>query len=146
MIKTCRKCSKDAEHYDSIPTCCKECWKARVKAARARNIEYYRKFDRDRRNLPHRKAHEKIRRARPHNVQKRVEYNRMRREDEDYQKAHSKLAYAIKSGKIIRPDHCSRCLVQCFPQAHHDDHSKHLEVMWLCPICHAQRHKELGKI
>lgn len=59
--------------------------------------------------------------------------------------AHCAVARAIKSGMLIRPDHCSVCLLHGAPQAHHDDHSKKLDVMWLCPICHAVRHAELKK-
>lgn len=60
--------------------------------------------------------------------------------------AHNATARAIKKGILIRPDHCERCKIDCSPQAHHDDHSKLLEVMWLCPVCHAVRHRELGKL
>lgn len=135
MIKTCRQCGSSAEHYASIPTCCKECWKARVKMKRGEKIEYYRQYDRERSSLPHRKALDKAKQRKrraagwPH-----------------YDAAHNAVTRAVRKGILIRPDHCTRCLIPCSPQGHHDDHSKPLEVMWLCPICHAQRHKELGKI
>jgi hypothetical protein len=63
--------------------------------------------------------------------------------DPHFKKSHDTVFRAIKRGDIIRPDHCERCLINCYPQAHHDDHSKDLEIMWLCPICHAARHAEL---
>ena len=134
MIKTCRQCGFSVEHYDSIPTCCKECWKNRVKANRKDKAEYYREFDRKRGSDPKRKA------------QFIAKQRRRRAKDDGYQAAHSAVARAITKGTLIRPDHCTRCLIPCSPQGHHDDHSKPLEVMWLCPVCHAQRHKELGKI
>lgn len=134
MIKTCRKCGRSAEHYASITTACKECWKLQVKANRKEKAEYYREFDRKRSKTPKRKA-VSVRRTRE-----------MRRRVPGLMKAHNALFRAISNGIIVRPDHCSRCLISCVPQGHHDDYSKPLEVMWLCPICHAQRHKELGKI
>ncbi len=135
MIKTCRSCGQSAEHYDSIATHCKECWKNRVKANRKEKAEYYREFDRNRGSDPRRKAQFSAKQKRKREFAG-VQYDR----------AHVAVSRAIKSGAMVRPDHCSRCLIPCSPQGHHDDHSKPLDVMWLCPICHAQRHKELGKL
>ncbi len=135
MEKTCRQCGQSAEHYASIPTCCKECWKARVRANRKDKAEYYREFDRKRGSDPKRKAQFIAKQRR-----KRASMGPM------YDRSHRAVANAIKAGKLVWPDHCQRCLTQGCAQAHHDDHGKPLEVMWLCPICHAQRHKELGKI
>lgn len=44
--------------------------------------------------------------------------------------------YAIKTGKLIRPDYCSRCSVPCQPEADHHDYDKKLDVTWLCKSCH----------
>ena len=46
----------------------------------------------------------------------------------------------------MRPEACQRCGKECRTQAHHDDHSKPLDVMWLCPVCHAARHGEIGRL
>lgn len=49
---------------------------------------------------------------------------------------------AIQSGKLIRPDHCTKCDKQCTPDAHHPDYAKPLYIMWLCRRCHADWHLE----
>lgn len=135
MIKICRQCGLEAEHYQSITTHCKECWKSRVRLNRKNNIEHYRKFDRERAKTSKRKLQflEKQRR-------KRASMGPI------YDYAHAAVARGIKRGSVIQPDHCERCMINCVPQAHHDDHNKPLEVLWLCPICHAARHVELGRL
>ena len=45
---------------------------------------------------------------------------------------------AIRSGKI-KKEPCSVCGVQ-YSQAHHEDYSKPLEIIWLCPEHHRARH------
>jgi hypothetical protein len=76
-----------------------------------------------------------------------IEKTRRRRaESKLFDKAHNATTRAVKSGKLIRPDHCTKCLIPCIPQAHHDDYNKPLDVLWLCPICHAQRHVELSRV
>jgi hypothetical protein len=135
MKKTCRQCGQSAEHYNSITTCCKECWKERVKANRRDKAEHYRAFDKKRNKTPERKAAFIAKQRR-----KRATIG------PDYDRAHYVVANAIKKGSLVMPDHCSRCKINCAPQAHHDDHSKYLAIMWLCPICHAARHVELGKL
>lgn len=64
----------------------------------------------------------------------------------EYQAAHWAIHSGLKSGAITKPTKCQRCPASGKLHAHHDDHSRPLEVMWLCPICHAARHKELGRL
>jgi hypothetical protein len=62
------------------------------------------------------------------------------------QSAHNKVARALRNGDLIRPATCERCPATDRIQAHHDDHTKPLDVMWLCPVCHAARHREIGRL
>lgn len=54
---------------------------------------------------------------------------------------HDRVYGAVRSGKLIRPEHCSACNKKCKPEAHHDDYEKPLEVRWLCRACHIALHK-----
>jgi hypothetical protein len=57
---------------------------------------------------------------------------------------------AIKLGVLIRPDGCSECGKpgvryangRFSIEAHHPDHSKPLDVVWLCVPCHRKADKE----
>ena len=55
--------------------------------------------------------------------------------------AQDKLNIAVKGGKIIRPEKCQVCKLKTKVHGHHIDYSKPLEVIWLCPKCHAKEHK-----
>lgn len=55
------------------------------------------------------------------------------------QKARQKLNYAVKTGKIIKPQNCSFCNKGGRIEADHEDYSKPLEVTWLCTPCHAKK-------
>jgi hypothetical protein len=46
------------------------------------------------------------------------------------------VQYALRTGKLRRPDVCSECSKGCKPDAAHRDYSKPLEVRWLCRSCH----------
>jgi hypothetical protein len=61
----------------------------------------------------------------------------------DKHKARSAVSRALTTGDLVRPDSCEHCHKPCKPQGHHEDHSKYLEVNWLCSKCHAIRHREL---
>lgn len=52
----------------------------------------------------------------------------------------NKLQYAIKVGKISRPDKCDVCKIECKPHGHHIDYDKALAVVWLCGSCHKRVH------
>ena len=60
-------------------------------------------------------------------------------------RAHKKLQYALDTGKVIRPNKCSMCGIECIPQGHHYDYSKPLDVTWLCAKCHSKVHFELRR-
>jgi len=55
--------------------------------------------------------------------------------------AHRKLARAILSGAIVRPDNCQACGKKCKAEGHHPDYALALSVFWLCPQCHKQIHR-----
>jgi len=55
--------------------------------------------------------------------------------------ARVRLREALKRNLLIRPDRCSVCDVGCTPHGHHEDYSKPLEVIWVCPQCHSNIHK-----
>jgi hypothetical protein len=61
--------------------------------------------------------------------------------------AHTKIGNAVRDGKLIKPDHCTRCNRTGIKiEGHHDDYSKPLDVIWLCVRCHRLRHKELREL
>lgn len=50
----------------------------------------------------------------------------------------------IRLGLIIRPKICSQCEQENkYIEAHHDDYTKPLKIIWLCKICHMSIHKNL---
>jgi hypothetical protein len=59
-------------------------------------------------------------------------------------RAHRLLAYAIRKGRIVRPSACGACLKPCRPDAHHEDYSQPLVVLWRCRKCHAAADKALA--
>lgn len=55
-------------------------------------------------------------------------------------RAHRILGYNLKLGRIVRPEECSQCGAVARLDGHHEDHSKPLDVEWLCRGCHKQVH------
>ena len=53
---------------------------------------------------------------------------------------------AIKAGVLVKPEACSSCgKKDCRIEAHHEDHTKPLEVTWLCVSCHRKRDYEMRR-
>jgi hypothetical protein len=50
---------------------------------------------------------------------------------------------AVRTGKLLRPNICSKCPSTAEIEAHHEDYSKPLEIIWLCPACHHDEHKRI---
>ena len=59
--------------------------------------------------------------------------------------ARIRVKNALKFGRLMKQP-CQRCGEIANVHAHHDDYSKPLDVMWLCPLHHRQRHKELEEV
>ncbi len=68
-----------------------------------------------------------------------------RRNYEDFRaycKSHSIVHYAIKKGLLVRPDNCSECGSAAKKiEGHHENYHKPLEVIWLCKVCHRNKHR-----
>lgn len=56
-------------------------------------------------------------------------------------RAHSAVARAIRSGRLVRGP-CEKCGTTEAIHAHHDDYGKPLEVRWLCPAHHSYTHTD----
>lgn len=145
----CAKCENEKEptEFYANDRTCKECRKAKVRANRAKKIEYYREYDRKRANRPDR-------------VEARKEYaqtdegiaagNRAKKRWTEKNKKKRWVANcvnnAIRDGALIKPKECSKCRkTKCRIEGHHNDYDRPLDVTWLCSACHRAWHKENGE-
>ncbi len=55
--------------------------------------------------------------------------------------AETTINNAVKYGKIAKPLFCVRCWDAGKIHGHHRDYSNKLDVIWLCPRCHATEHE-----
>ena len=57
-------------------------------------------------------------------------------------KAHNLVQTALRNKTLIKPNSCESCKEEK-PRisGHHCDYSKPLDVMWLCPSCHSEWHR-----
>lgn len=130
-MKVCRRCgeNKDLSKYyvhsgmsDGYLNICKTCTKVRVTAHRESNLDTIRAYDRSR---GCRQTKEDLQKYRCDNPQK--------------DKAHAMCARAIKTHKLIKCE----CMFDCIGkvEGHHNDYSRPLSVVWLCPHHHKRYHK-----
>lgn len=119
MMIYCRGCGETKPHSHFYASYlnedrgeCKECVKSRMAGLRKSNVKQYTKAKR-----------------------------RYRAANKEKIKAHRAVEYAVKYGRLKKPENCEEC--GCRPKqldGHHDDYSKPLSVKWLCPACHAKEH------
>lgn len=134
MFKDCFKCGKHlelSEFYahpmmaDGHLNKCKECTKRDVSTDRAAKREQYSEYERLRNQSEKRK--EKRREGRRKHDRRNPQKARARR----------MLTNAVKDGKIERKP-CTFC-GETKSQAHHEDYSKPLDVIWACFKCHREK-------
>lgn len=140
-MTTCKVCGKnetEAEFYSSITTHCKEHWRERVRQNRSENADYYREFDRNRANLPHRvDARYKYQKTEAYKESHAKSMSRYRNSHPDRYKARNAVGNAVRDGKLIRLP-CFVCGEKA--HAHHPDYSRPLDVVWLCQKHHKEAH------
>lgn len=149
-MKTCFKCGekKPVESFYRHPCMadgrlgkCIECTKADVRRRRAEAVDYYREYDRKRADDPKRVA---ARRQYAAEHKGRRDQKLWRSRNVAKARAHTAVQSAIKAGTLIVTP-CARCGFGLGLQAHHEDYTKPLDVTWLCPPCHGQRHREINE-
>ena len=137
MEKKCFKCGlilpieefyAHPEMKDGHLNKCKECTRQDVRVRRIGNPGKLRDYEVGRSSNPDRKAYQKDR-------CKRIRENRP-----DRYRAQTAVNNAVRDGRIIKPNICEICNCICKPLAHHDDYSKPLKVLWVCPKCHRDIH------
>jgi len=155
---------KDKKAFDGLNQKCKDCCKARAKisvrseSALKKSRIYRLQWQKERRPM----LNERCKQYYLNNIEKRREYLKIKQK-EYLQTQKGKLAHknnskefreknpekieaqqstrrAIKKGLLIRPKICSKCQKNCKPHAHHEDYSKHLDIIWLCNDCHYNHH------
>ena len=157
--KVCFKCNvlkplsdfyKHKQMGDGHLNKCKSCTKKDVHNYREDNLEKIREYDRNRPNheerLKRNKEYAKTEKGKEVSAKGLKNY---RRKHVDRHRAKALFWYALRDGKVIRPDRCQHCNVECVPQGHHNDYSKPLDVVWVCVPCHTEFHtrvKELERV
>lgn len=157
-MKKCTQCEIDkeiSEFYKHAKSRggrmarCRVCTKSNVNKNRASKIDYYREFDRKRTDDPKR-------------VKMRKDYFEKNRKDPNWQArqresrdkyldkfAHKRSCHVIwgnyKRDHSIKPEPCSKCSSEIDLNAHHEDYTKPLEIIWLCKKCHGLRHREINE-
>jgi hypothetical protein len=156
--KPCRECGESkplSEFYthsqmaDGHLNKCKICVKARVEKHRNENIEAVREYDRGRNfrddRVEARKAYAEEKKSCPEaKARKCIQVKANNEKRPDNRKARVVVGNAIRDGILIRPDNCERCIQAIHTDAHHEDYSKPLDVVWLCEPCHGMRHREIN--
>ncbi|KKN96723.1 hypothetical protein LCGC14_0163670 [marine sediment metagenome] len=123
-VKRCSKCRQtqpiSAHHRnrkkaDGLANQCRDCRNSSAKAYATNNREHINKQQREYRNRSYAKHRDRY-------------------------LARSAVESAVLRGRMVKPDCCSECGADGRLEAHHEDYSRRLDVLWLCSDCHGKRH------
>lgn len=137
-MKRCFKCGRDLpldEFYrhpmmaDGRLGKCKDCTKADVSGNYRARQPQYSAYDRERNVRPARRE------------ARRVYHQRHRERHPERERARQAVSNALRDGRLMRRP-CEKC-GSPKSQAHHPDHSKPLDVQWLCLVHHREADREL---
>lgn len=137
---------KEPKKRNGLKSICKECgrsysreWARQNKRENAEKARRWREANPDR-------VRENTRKWQSENMDLLGQISRKyRASDPERYRAHTCLAKAVSTGKILKPASCERCgktKEQPELDGHHQDYSKPLVVQWLCRQCHVDRHRE----
>jgi hypothetical protein len=151
-MKTCKKCGQSkskSDFYkhnttaDGLNQHCKACFKiiSKERRVRLRKDPNWLENEILRVRLSARAARADGRKKKPTKEQTSVSGKRWRVRNPEKQAAHIAVNRAVKRGKLTKAP-CVICGSNN-SQAHHEDYSKPLDVIWLCRKHHAERHIKL---
>ncbi len=144
IMKPCKKCkknlplseySRDKRLSDGHRNDCKNC----LKEIRNRPDRKQKEREWQRRNMG-RYAETRKNYRNSHKSEEAIRMNKYRKNNRYKINTHQRVYVAIRDGKLVKPSKCSECGQHGLVQGHHEDYSKPLEVVWLCPKCHKSRH------
>ncbi|MGD9687793.1 MAG: hypothetical protein AB7U43_12550 [Desulfobacter sp.] len=147
-MKKCFKCGTEkplTEFYrhsqmaDGHLGKCKDCAKKDVHAHRLENLERIQDYDRQRSKSSHRKLQRKIYADNHSDIMKFHKKAYIERNPEK-RAAHVLVGNAIRAGKLLRQP-CIVCQ-SVSSEAHHEDYSRPLDVIWLCRKHHSELHEQ----
>lgn len=125
---------RDKHSKDGHKARCKPCERAAQRANRLAKIDQYRKSERAR-------ARRKVGYYREYRKRNRARVRQWKREWEERNPekalAHRIVRGAIRNGSLQK-EPCAECGTVSGVQAHHEDYSKPLTVVWLCPVHHGR--------
>ena len=112
--------------------------------------EYYKKYRNEiaekraiRRRTPKERAKQRIRQAewrKKHGKAYEI-VNKWKKKNPKKAAVHALVVWAVKTGVLVRNEYCEECNLRCKTQGHHEDYSKPLQVIWLCNLCHGNKHR-----
>lgn len=144
----CGEAKAESNYYGCCRATCKDCYKARVRAYRAANIERIREYDRNRPNAPQRAdAHSRRYEWDKMDAEKKAKVLATKSawtERNQHKRAAQLIVQKAIRAKKLSPKPCERCGFALGVHGHHEDYSKPLDVIWLCKKCHGQRHREIN--
>jgi hypothetical protein len=121
--KTCYQRAWRAKNPDKVKAAKAKWGRSRNRSGDPKTLEYSRKYSREHRD-----------RVMAYLAAKHAE-------DPRWRQARNAINGAVRYGKVTR-DPCVVCGAKRV-QGHHEDYDKPLEVVWLCPKHHADRHREI---
>ncbi len=145
-MKQCKKCFeskplnefyKKIENKDGVQKVCKDCDNKRHRQWRKKHpyqVIIMSRLQRERHPEEMRAAVREY--GRKHKKEMQLRTEQWAKKNPKKTSAHAKVYYAIKIGKLKKEN----CYCGKRAHAHHDDYNKPLDVLWLCPIHHKERH------
>lgn len=138
-MKQCSRCKemkeliefpKDSSRADGHKYYCKKCYNNMSKKWPSGQFEERRKVVANYRERNRDKINNYFQEYRENNLEKC--------------RAQDAVKVALRANQLNKADTCSKCGSSRNIQAHHEDYTKPLDIVWLCASCHKQLHMSKG--
>lgn len=155
-MKTCKGCGalKSLEGFyrhskmaDGHLNYCKECKRSEMRSRHIANPGKRRAYDRRRfQEDPRvRERHKRYQKTEAGKLAMRKSKLKWQEANSEKRAAHIILGNAVARGEIVKPSACEKCGERGNIHGHHDDYTRPLDVVWVCPKCHANIHERKRK-